>query len=236
GQQAVQAAAAASPQDGAAQPITDESRRARASATPPQMQPVVKDQTAEERTPAVGPSIAASDAERPKPNAQSLPLDIPAEGPSLENPPQHEPENSMASGSVPADRSDVERPPATSQPTQPTITIQEKPEVGDFSGPPPSLRTNSEAEKSPSDTRAETALQPTANTQLTPHEATALADSGAETRGYDLAAYDRPKADYSAVLGKWSLFYSARQSDGSDAPPHFTVTVDDTTKQVEVRQ
>jgi hypothetical protein len=235
GEETLQAATSPSPpaRDPSSQETTAESSPASAP-SPPQTDTVPKEQIVREPTPDVAQSTAPSETERPKPNSQSLPLDIPAEGPSLENPPQHEPENSTASASVPAHRSHVEPPPAA---TQPTITIQDKPEVRDFSGPPPSLRTNSEAEKSPADTRAETASQPTAHAQLTPQEATSLADTGAEARGYDLAVYDRPKADYSAVLGKWSLFYSARQADTTtDAPQHFTVIVNDATKEVEVKQ
>lgn len=215
-----------------AQTATNESPRETAPAPPAQT--VAKSEPVEQRPADVAQNASDTANERPTPNTKLLPLDIPAEAPPTENRSEDRHEKSIATASAPADRANVQQQMPVARPT---ITIENKPEVTDLSEPPSSLHTDSGAEKSPTSHEPENASQPAAKTQLTAQEAIALGDSSAEARGYDLAAYDRPKADYSSVLGKWSLFYTARETDsGSDAPPHFTVTVDDATKQVEVRQ
>ena len=68
-------------------------------------------------------------------------------------------------------------------------------------------------------------------------EAIGLADAEARARGYSLDQYQRPKADYSAVKDKWSLFYTLKdpKSAGGDLQP-FSVTVEDKTRKVEIRR
>jgi hypothetical protein len=236
GEEAVQTASSqsASVDDQSSQTATTESPRETATTPPPaEAPPVAKSEPVEQQPVDVAEKAADAATERPTPSTQSLPLDIPAEAPPTENRSENNREKSIASASAPAGRENVGRQTPAARPT---ITIENRPEVSDLSEPPSSLLPSSGAEKSPADHEPEIASQSTAKAQLTAQEAIALGDSGAEARGYDLAAYDRPKADYSAVLGKWSLFYTAREPDTGNAPPHFTVTVDDATKQVDVRQ
>ncbi len=149
--------------------------------------------------------------------------DIPAEGPSRDA------------------GQDTSSPEASTKPAadanQPTITIQDKPEVTDFAGPPSALRANAAAEAASPGTEPETASSPSANAQLSPQEAKALADAEARAQGYELNEYQRPKADYSTVKGKWSLFYDLKQPDAAaQSAQHFNVTVDDETKKAEIKQ
>ena len=170
-------------------------------------------------------NLAKREDERPMPIANPPSKDIPAEGPATEREPQTE---AGAEPSVLAPAPEA---------TRPTITIEDKPEVADFSGPPPSLREDSAAETARADATAQIASSPAASAQLTSSEATALADGEARARGYDLAGYQRPKADYSAVKAQWSFFYNSNQPNGgAGRPEHFIVTVDDATRQAELRQ
>ncbi len=166
--------------------------------------------------------IATAEKKEQTPNIeQRSKSDIPAEGPKIDKEKQT------------SDAESIEPKPLP-QPTRPTITIQDKPEVADFSGPPSELREDSGAESSPGDTAPEVASSPT-GAQLTPQEAMELADAEARARGYDLGGYEQPKADYSAVKGQWSFFYNSKEDDAAgDKPTHFLVTVDDTTKSAEV--
>jgi hypothetical protein len=234
GREAVEPASSqsASVGDQSSQTATTESPRETAT-PPPEAQAVAKSEPVEQRPVDVAQNTADAGTERPTPSTQSLPLDIPAEGPPPKTRSEDNREKSIASASAPADRANIERQTPVAGPP---ITIENKPEVSDLSEPPSTLLPNSGTEKSPASSEPEIASQSTAKAQLTAQEAIALGDSGAEARGYDLAAYDRPNADYSAVLGKWSLGYTARETDAGSAPPHFTVTVDDTSKEVEVRQ
>ena len=147
----------------------------------------------------------------------------PAEGPATQKEPQRQ--------SPPEVKSDKPTPEAT----QPTITIQEKPDVNDFSGPPAALRLDSPAENALASNAAEIA-SPEADAKLSAEEATALADAEARARGYDPARYQRPVADYSTVKKQWSLFYSSRPGEtAGDNPQYFNATVDDATRKVEVK-
>ena len=68
-------------------------------------------------------------------------------------------------------------------------------------------------------------------------EAIGLSDIEARARGYDLNEFARPKADYSAVKDKWTLFYNLKDPKmaGGDLQP-FSVTVEDKSKKVEIRR
>jgi hypothetical protein len=95
-------------------------------------------------------------------------------------------------------------------------------------GPPSSLRAT------PAPDAASTS---SANAQLTQEEAIALADAEARTEGYAVDEYERPKADYSRVKDKWSLVYDLTDATAaSENPRHFTMTVEDKTKKVEMRK
>jgi hypothetical protein len=149
--------------------------------------------------------------------------DIPAEGPKTKT---EKPTNDAFS---------IEPKPLP-QPTRPTITIQGKPEVADFSGPPAVLRENSVSDTPAINaTEPETLSSPRA-TQLAPEEAMELADAEASAHGYNPGEYERPSADYSAVKRQWSFLYNASSSAPIDKPQHFVVTVDEATKNAELKQ
>lgn len=75
------------------------------------------------------------------------------------------------------------------------------------------------------------------STQLNQQDVVDLADAEARSQGYDLKEFDRPKADYSATTGKWTLFYSQKSSDGSpQVGKHFVVAVEDKTRKVTVER
>jgi hypothetical protein len=111
----------------------------------------------------------------------------------------------------------------------------------DLTGPPSSLRGGPIPEPS-APPRSETKSRSTSSgtrgvADLSEDEAVGLADTEARSRGYDLSQYQRPKADYSAVKDKWSLFYNLKDPKmaGGDMQP-FSVTVEDKTKKVEIRR
>ena len=167
---------------------------------------------------------ARIEADQQMPNTdQHSALDIPAEGPKSDK----EKTNSAAFS--------IEPKPLP-QPTRATVTIQDKPEVADFSGPPAELRPNSASETPPINaSESDTALSPAA-TQLAPEEAMELADAEASAHGYNPGEYERPSADYSAVKRQWSFLYNASSSAPIDKPQHFVVTVDEATKKAELKQ
>jgi hypothetical protein len=104
-------------------------------------------------------------------------------------------------------------------------------------GPPSSLRTNPVAGAASVGAKPETASSPGANPHLSQEEVTDLADAEARAQGYNLDEYQRPKADYSAVEDKWSLFYDQKPVDGMpEIGKYFSATVDDKTKKVEVKK
>jgi hypothetical protein len=158
-----------------------------------------------------------------------------------ETPAARETKDTPAEGPPHSARQHTKSPEARTKPAadanRPTITIQDKPEVADFAGPPSALRANVGAEAPSAGLEPEIASSPSANAQLTPQEVMALADAEARAQGYELNEYQRPKADYSTVRGKWSLFYDLKQPDAaSQNAQHFSVTVDDETKKAEVKQ
>ena len=136
-------------------------------------------------------------------------------------------------------------PPSTPVESQPTAAPERK-SGGDASlnaltGPPSSLRNSSLSESGP-EPKSEAQSRSTSTgsrgvAQLSEDEAISLADVEARGRGYDLGNYQRPKADYSAVKDKWTLFYNLKDPKmaGGDTQP-FSVTVEDKTKKVEIRR
>jgi hypothetical protein len=103
-------------------------------------------------------------------------------------------------------------------------------------GPPSSLRATSIPETVPEKT--ERSISSASSTdKLTEAEAINLADTEARIQGYPIDEYQRPKVDYSAVKGKWALFYGLkRDADARGNPSAFTVTIEDKTKKVEIRK
>jgi hypothetical protein len=203
--------------------------------------PTVSGATTEARrptpTPENGDLAKQENAQHPIPETK----DTPAEGPSKEKKPAtanpsgggSEVKGQTTAGTVSKPNSRNERAADRNRPT----TIQDKPELGDFAGPPSALRTDTVVEAPSTGAEPEIVSTPSANAKLTPQEAMTLADAEARGQGYDLNEYQRPKADYSAVKGKWSLIYDLKEADGGgENAPHFSVTVDDETKKVEVKQ
>ncbi len=164
-----------------------------------------------------------------------------------------EPPKIAASQESPIPVETPQAPTAETSVTQKAETV-EQPEVAEsttksgmddslsaLTGPPSSLRSGSIPE-SPTPPKPETKSRPkSAETHGVAHlsedEAIGLADIEARSRGYDLSEYQRPKADYSAVKDKWSLFYNLKdpKAAGGDLQP-FSVTVEDKTKKVEIRR
>jgi hypothetical protein len=108
-------------------------------------------------------------------------------------------------------------------------------------GPPSSLRDGSIPESdaaSKTESRAQSKLFGTHGiAQLSEDDVIGLADTEARDKGCDLSEYQRPRADYSAVKDKWSLFYNLKdpKAAGGELQP-FSVTVEDKTKKVEIRK
>ena len=138
----------------------------------------------------------------------------------------------------------VEQKPEAPEPSPTPEEVKRSSSEGslnDLTGPPSSLRGGPIPEPSAPPT-SETKLRSTSSgtrgvADLSEDEAIGLADTEARSRGYDLSEYQRPKADYSAVKDKWSLFYNLKDSKmaGGDLQP-FSVTVEDKTKKVEIRK
>lgn len=143
---------------------------------------------------------------------------------------------------------------ATETPQAPTPepTVEQKPEIAeqsstpeeprkssltDLTGPPSSLREGS-AETPKSEARPRARSSGTRGVaSLTEDDVIGLADAEARSKGAPLDRYQRPKADYSAVKDKWSLFYNLKdpKAAGGDLQP-FSVTVEDKTRKVEIRR
>jgi hypothetical protein len=124
---------------------------------------------------------------------------------------------------------------------RPAISSKAKPEMDEslrlLAKPPSSLHTDATVEPSAANAKPETASSSDANARLTKEEVTDLADAEARAQGYNLDEYQRPKADYSAAKGKWSLFYDQNPADVTpEIGKYFSVTVDDETKKVEIRK
>lgn len=138
---------------------------------------------------------------------------------------------------APTPESTVEQKPETTEQSTSTPEEPRKSSVSDLTGPPSSLReSTSEAPKSETTSRAKSAGT-RGVASLSEDDAIGVADAEARSKGYDLAQYQRPKADYSAVKDKWSLFYTLKdpKTAGGDLQP-FSVTVDDKSRKVEIRR
>ncbi len=218
------AVAAATPKPTAAEPERTEPPKQESTAESTPSPPTVAEETTPASTPE--PSQSASSLFEPPKIAETR--ETPA---SLANetPPVSTPESS------------VEEKPAT--PAESATPEESKPStsegtLNDLTGPPSSLRGASVPEPSApakSETKSRSSTRGVAD--LSEDEAIGLADAEARSRGYNLDEYQRPKADYSAVKDKWSLFYTLKdpKAAGGDLQP-FSVTVQDKTKKVEVRK
>lgn len=196
-----------------------------------------------EQTPTTAP-IAESTATAPTPEPTQSASTL-FEPPTIAE--THETPFRTETPRIPTPEPSVEQKPAEPKPTpgESPLVAERKP-GGDASlnaliGPPSSLRSGSLSESnsaSKSESRSTSTSGGTRGVaQLSQDEAMSLADTEARSRGYDLNDYQRPKADYSAVKDKWTLFYNLKEpkSAGGDLQP-FSVTVEDKTKKVEIRR
>jgi hypothetical protein len=198
--------------------------------------------------PAEGPQIAKAEAVKPIPSAppvkKAIKPDVPAEGPRIAKAEAVKPSSSpkptkksVAKADIPAEGPEKTQPAKSSKPTAPTAKTAAKQEKkgAEFDeslqrlvGPPQSL----EPTPIPGARSENIKQEAPANAQLTSDEVVDLADTEARAQGYDLSEYQRPKADYSTVKDKWSLFYDQKKSgEMPQAGKHFIVTVDDKSRQ-----
>jgi hypothetical protein len=103
-------------------------------------------------------------------------------------------------------------------------------------GPPSTLRANSTPDARASSpepfiagpSNVASTLGPA---DLTEAQAIELANAEAGARGYDLALYGSPKADYSKVKGRWSVFYDKKTADSPEGETRpLIISVEDKTK------
>ena len=159
-----------------------------------------------------------------------------------------QPKNKMAQGeSERAEKAEQqpvreasEPPRLSSIPHYPTntaaaATAQDHGSLAELTMPPSALRNEPTVETPSTAPEADLASSPSASAHLTTDEAVEIADTEARARGYDLAEYQRPKADYSKVKGKWSLVYDLKNPNVTQEMPHrLRVTVDDASRKAEV--
>ena len=217
--------AAATPKPTAA--VSEQNEPPKPESTPesPSSPPTVAEETRSAATPE--PTQTSSSLSEPPRIAESR------ETPSSfanETPPASTPEPSVE-----------QKPEAPAESATPEETKRSNSEgtLNELTGPPSSLRGGSIPESS-APARSETKSKSSGArgvADLTEDEAVSLADAEAQSRGFNLSEYQRPKADYSAVKDKWSLFYTLKdpKASGGDLQP-FSVTVEDKTKKVEVRK
>lgn len=100
-----------------------------------------------------------------------------------------------------------------------------------LAAPPASLRVNSLVE---SPAREATPNQATsaAVPSLTAAEVIGLADAEARRQGYNVSAYQRSQADYTAADETWSVSYDQTNAEG--AGKHLSVSVEDKTKKASI--
>ncbi|MDQ2824728.1 MAG: hypothetical protein M3R29_04705 [Verrucomicrobiota bacterium] len=98
-------------------------------------------------------------------------------------------------------------------------------------GPPSSLHTNPDAGASPADAKQEAAAVSSVDPRLTKDAVVDLADTGARTRGYNPAEYQRAAPQYHPADQIWSINYEQKSFDETmEGGKRFSVTVDDKTK------
>ena len=151
----------------------------------------------------------------------SIPASIVSEPPR--EPPAAETKTEVAGGT-----SEATRESSSSTPRRDDVSLNA------LVGPPSSLRGTTESSPPKMETETSTSTS-RGNAPLTEDEAINLADTEARVKGYHLDNYQRPKADHSAVKGKWSLFYGLKDPNGGGDSP-LTITVEDKSKKVEIRQ
>lgn len=188
-------------------------------------------------TPSPPPVAESTTIPTPEPTQSASSLIEPPTIPETSEPP-----NAVANETprAPTPEPTVEQKSETAEPSPPPEPPK-KSSLTDLTGPPSSLRDGSMPESSAPPKSETTSKSKSSGTrgvaELTDDEVVSLADTEARAKGYDLDQYQRPKADYSAVKDKWSLFYTLKESKsaGGDLQP-FSATVDDKTRKVEIRR
>jgi hypothetical protein len=214
-----------------------------------------------ETNPKPTPPAESENVKRPVP--KSSPVSTPSPPPVAESTtiPIPEPTQSASSLIEPPTIAERSEPPSTLANETPRVptpepaveqkleTVEQSPppeppkksSLTDLTGPPSSLRDGSMPESSAPPRSETTSKSKSSGTrgvaELSDDEVVGLADTEARAKGYNLDQYQRPKADYSAVKDKWSLFYTLKDSKsaGGDLQP-FSATVDDKTRKVEIRR
>jgi hypothetical protein len=201
-------------------------------------------------------SIAMTDATKPSEssaststttatNAQPANPEPPAEGPSQVNQDVAKVEEAKPEEAKPIAAAMPKPKPsvAKSNPKVDRSTASNKAKRGMDSsleqlvGPPTSLHTEPTTDVAPTIAPAVDKLEAPAgpNTELSAQDAINLADTEASAQGYDLNEYQRPKADYSTVRDKWSIFYDSKPTEGmTQMGKHFLVTIEDKTKKASI--
>jgi hypothetical protein len=101
--------------------------------------------------------------------------------------------------------------------------------------PPSSLRTEQVPDASLLFLTGKGAPSRGAHPRLSKQEVIDLADAEARTHGYDPREYQRSEPQYDAADETWSLLYEQKVGDGMvDVGKHFSVAVDDKTKNISV--
>jgi hypothetical protein len=174
-------------------------------------------------------------------DTQALSPESPAEGPSQVNQDVAKVEKAKPEEAKPIAAATSKPKPsvAKSNPKVDRSTVSNKAKRGIDSsleqlvGPPTSLHTEPTTDVAPTVEKLETPEG--VHTELSAQDAINLADTEASAQGYDLNEYQRPKADYSAVKDKWSIFYDQKPTDGMpQMGKHFLVTIEDKTKNASI--
>ena len=113
----------------------------------------------------------------------------------------------------------VKRPPNKAVPPPPSYSLKR------LAGPPPSLGASAMTDASP-------AAQPAA--RLTKEEVVSVADATARSRGYDPSEYQRSEPQYDPADDTWSLLYEQKAEGMVDVGKHFSVAVEDKTKETSI--
>jgi hypothetical protein len=158
----------------------------------------------------------------------------PALGPGMETTTQPSTQETAPVAERPVQNPEVNNLPPGNQPS--AAKSEGDVSLNMLVGPPSSLRATSIPETAPEKTERSTSSASSTD-KLTEAEAISLADTEARIQGYHVDEYQRPKVDYSAVKGKWALFYGLKEgADDAGNPGAFTVTIEDKTKKVEIRK
>ena len=178
---------------------------------------------AKPQPPAEGPSpiVEAPTSKLPHSTAE-----IPAEGPAEAQKSASGPERPTARREVRSQSSEVPGP-ATAE-TGPGMDNS----LRSLAAPPASLRVNLPVESPAGEATPNQVTAPAVVPSLTATEVIGLADAEARRQGYNVSAYQRSQADYTAADETWSVSYDQTNAEG--ASKHFSVSVEDKTKKASI--